>query len=64
MWVLHLWIGSTKKNKSVESKQSLLSQIATYASQPPLTSSHKCAGGKVNVFELMRLNSEAGSRLI
>ncbi len=26
MWVLDSWIGSTKKNKSVEPKQSLLSQ--------------------------------------
>ncbi len=25
------------------------------------TCKHKCAGGKVNVFQLMRLNSEAGS---
>ncbi len=33
-WVLHPWIGSIKKNKSVEPKQSLLSQIVAYASRP------------------------------
>ncbi len=33
LWILHPWIGSTKKNKSVEPKQSLLSQIVAYASR-------------------------------
>ncbi len=47
-----------KKNKSIQPKQSLLSQIVAYASRPLSTSSHKCTGGKANVFELMRLTSE------
>ncbi len=34
LWVIHPWIGSTKKNKSVESKLSLLSQIVAYTSRP------------------------------
>ncbi len=32
--VFQPWIDSTKKNKSVEPKQSLLSQIVAYASRP------------------------------
>ncbi len=42
-----------KEKQSVEPKQSPLSEIGAYASQPLSTASHKYTGDKANVFELM-----------